>query len=188
VFLVATTADTGWTTWPVHRSYPPVMEEIVLLASAGRLADRNIRVGQPFDQSFPAAGAAAPVTVVTPKGLPVAAKLQPAGGVSQLHFEQTELSGPYQLRVGPPLALDSSFAANINPSESNLSKLDRAGLAEQIPGWNFLYLTNSKELTEDARSVGRRGELHRPLLYGLLILLLVESLLAWKFGHHDSSS
>jgi hypothetical protein len=188
VFLVATSADSGWTTWPVHKSYPPVVQEIVLLASAGRLADRNIRVGQPFDQSFPAAGAAVPVTVVTPKGLPVAAKLQPAGGVSQFHFDQTDLSGPYQVRVGPPLALDTSFAANINPAESDLSKLDRADLAEQLPGWNFLYLTNSKELTEDARSVGRRGELHRPLLYGLLILLLVESLLAWKFGHHDSSS
>jgi hypothetical protein len=61
-------------------------------------------------------------------------------------------------------------------------------LAEQLPDWKFLYLTNSKELTRDARSVGRRGELHRPLLYGLLILLLLESLLAWRFGHHDRSS
>jgi hypothetical protein len=61
-------------------------------------------------------------------------------------------------------------------------------LTELLPGWNFLYLTNSRALTEDASSVRSRGELHRPLLYGLLILLLVESLLAWKFGHHDSSS
>jgi hypothetical protein len=26
------------------------------------------------------------------------------------------------------------------------------------------------------------------LLYGLLILLLLESILAWKFGHHESST
>ena len=57
VIQVATSADTGWTTWPLHKSYPPVMQQIVLRASAGRLAERNIRVGQPFDQSFPAAGA-----------------------------------------------------------------------------------------------------------------------------------
>jgi hypothetical protein len=36
--------------------------------------------------------------------------------------------------------------------------------------------------------VGQRGELHRPLLYAVLLLLLLESFLAWKFGHHDSAS
>ena len=75
VILVATSADTGWTTWPIHKSYPPVMQEIVLLASAGRLSQRNVRVGQPFDRSFPAAGASAPVTVITPKRQSVATKL-----------------------------------------------------------------------------------------------------------------
>ena len=37
-----------------------------------------------------------------------------------------------------------------------------------------------------SRSVGRRGELHRQLLYGLLALLLAGVALAWRFGHHDS--
>ena len=89
------------------------------------------------------------------------------------------------MTIGPPLALESSFAANTDPAESNLAKLDRAALTEILPGWNFLYLNNPRELTEDASAVGRRGELHRPLLYGLLIMLLVESILAWRFGHHD---
>ncbi len=94
VVMVATSADTGWTTWPIHKSYPPVMQQIVLRASAGRLSERNIRVGQPYDQSFPEAGSAAPVTVVTPKGQAITTKLQPDRGVSQFHFEQTDLSGP----------------------------------------------------------------------------------------------
>ncbi|MFI5459266.1 MAG: BatA domain-containing protein [Isosphaerales bacterium] len=186
VVLVATSADTGWTTWPIHKSYLPVMQKIVLRASAGKLSELNIRVGQPFDRSFPAAGAGAAVTVVTPKGQPVATKLQPAGGVSRFHFEQTDLSGRYQVRIGPPLALESSFAANTDPAESDLTKLDRTALTEILPGWNFQYMTSSRELTADASAVGRRGELHRSLLYGLLLMLLVESILAWKFGHHDS--
>jgi hypothetical protein len=188
VILVATSADLGWTTWPVHKSYLPVMQQIVMRASAGRLAERNIRVGQPFDQSFPAAGAGSPVKVALPEGQPISTKLQPGGGVSQFHFEQTDLAGEYQVTIGPPLSLESSFAANPDPAESDLTKLDRAALAEAIPGWNFLYLTNSRELALDVSSVGRRGELHQSLLYGLLALLLVESLLAWKFGHHDVSS
>jgi hypothetical protein len=188
VIQVATSADIGWTNWPVHKSYLPIMQQIVIRASSGRLAERNIRVGQPFDQSFPAAGAGSAVTIVTPKGTPVAAKLQASGGVSQFHFEQADYAGRYQVRIGPPLALESLFAANTNPAESDMTKLDAAALKEAIPGWNFLHLTSSQRLAEDVRSVGRRGELHQPLLLGLLILLLVESILAWKFGHHVASS
>ena len=123
-----------------------------------------------------------------PDGQTVPTKLRPAGGVSQLHFEQTELSGAYQVRIGPPLALESRRSPPTpNPAESDPAKLDRAGLAEAVPGWNFAYLTNWKELTGNAASVSRRGELHRPLLYAVLVLLLVESVLAWRFGHHAPS-
>jgi hypothetical protein len=190
VVLVATSADLGWNTWPMHLSYPPVMQQIVLRAAAGRLSERNIRVGQPIDQSYPPEGAAARATVVTPKGQSIETKLRTAGGVSQFHFEQTELSGPYQVQIGAPLEQNASFAANTDPAESDLAKLDQAALAELLPGWNFIYvhLTNWQELSRDAASVTRRGELHRPMLYSLLVLLLVESVLAWRFGHHDPSS
>ena len=185
VIQVATSADSGWTTWPLHPSFPPVMEQIVLQAASGKMAERNVRVGQPLDQALPASGAAAPVSIALPGGKLVASKLQTAGGVSLLHFEDTELSGPYQVKIGPPLALESTFAANPNPSESELEKLDRASLAAAVPGWNFAYLTNWRELTNNAGDVSRRGELHRPLLYALLAFLLLESFLAWRFGHHS---
>ncbi len=187
VILVATSADTGWNSWPLHNSYPPVMQQLILQAAAGRLAERNIKVGQPYDQSFPAAGAAATVTVTNPKGQPAAARLKAAGGFSELHFTQTELAGPYQLRIGPPLAVESTFAADPDPEESNLAKLDRSALEQRLPGWSFVLLNNSPELSKNAASVSRRGELHRPLLYGALALLLMETFLAWKFGHHDPS-
>ena len=40
-----------------------------------------------------------------------------------------------------------------------------------MPGWTFAYMTNWKELTGNAAAVGRKGELHRPLLYALLAFL-----------------
>ena len=134
---MATSADTGWTTWPIHKSYLPVMQKIVLRASAGELSERNIRVGQPFDQSFPAAGAGAAVTVVTPKGQPVATKLQPAGGVSQFHFEQTDLSGPYQVRIGPPLALESLVRRQHRPGRERSDQARPAGFDRGPAGLEF---------------------------------------------------
>ncbi len=188
VFLVATSADAGWTSWPLHNSYPPVMQQLVLQAASGKMAEQNIRVGQPYDRSFPATGAGLPVSVLTPKGESLAAKRTASGGTSRLHFEQTDYSGAYQVRVGPPLAAETSFAANPDPAESDLAKLDQAGLERRLPGWNFSYLTNWRELTRSAVSVGRRGELQRPLLFGALCVLLLESFLAWRFGHHDTTT
>ena len=188
VIQVATSADAGWTTWPLHTSYPPLMQRMVLEAASGRLAERNIRVGQPFDQSFPVTAAAGPVAVITPRGQMVETRLKSSGGASLLHFEQTELSGAYQVRIGPPQGSESAFAANPDPAESDLSRLDSTALQAQFPGWSFMHLTNWHELTRSAASVGRRGELHRPLLYSALFLLLLESFVAWKFGHHDSPS
>jgi hypothetical protein len=133
VIQVATSADAGWTSWPLHNSYLPVMQQMILQAAAGRLEERNIRVGQPYDQSFAAAGASATATVTTPTGQPVAARLKGSGGVSLLHFEQTELSGPYQVRIGSPLTLETAFAANPDPAESDLAKLDRT------PRWRSTF-------------------------------------------------
>ena len=186
VIQVATSADTGWTTWPLHQSFPPVMEKIVLEAAAGRLSERNVKVGQPLDQALPGSGAGAAVSVSLPDGRTLPSKLQVDGGVSLLHFEETEVSGPYQVKVGPPLALENVFAANPDPAESDLAKFDRSGLAEALPGWKFAYVTNSKELSRNAGSVSHRGELHRPMLMAVLALLIVESIMAWYFGHHSN--
>jgi hypothetical protein len=184
VVLVATSADAGWTTWPLHQSFPPVMEQIALLAASGRSAERNVAVGQPLIEAFPPAGAGVAATVRRPAGEPATAKLVADGEISVLRYDASDLSGTYQVQVGPPIDRDVVFAANPDPVESDPTKLDAAALRAALPGWDFVYDNDWRPLTSDAASVGHRGELHRPLLWGLLGLLLLESFLAWKFGHY----
>ncbi len=188
VIQVATSADAGWTTWPLHPSFPPVMEQMILQASSGKLAERNVKVGQPLDQALPASVGMATATVTLPvmPSRTVSTKLKNSGGVSLLHFADTDFSGPYEVTVGPPLSLESTFAANPDPAESDPAKLNRAALSDAVKGWTFAYMTNWKELTGNAAAVSRRGEFHRPLLYALLAFLLLESFLAWRFGNHAS--
>src|SRR5205085_9779876 len=62
VIQVATSADMGWTTWPLHPSFPPVMEQIILQAASRRMAERNVRVGPSACLALPASTATAPVT------------------------------------------------------------------------------------------------------------------------------
>ncbi|GAC1463385.1 MAG: hypothetical protein NVSMB9_00830 [Isosphaeraceae bacterium] len=188
VVQVATSADSGWTTWPLHASYPPIMEQIILQAAAGRMAERNVRVGQPLDQVLPGSGVSSTVSVDVPGGKVVPSRLQISEGASLLHFEDTELAGPYQVKIGPPLAKELTFAVNPDPAESDPTKFDRISLGAAYPGWKFAYLTNWKELTRNADGVSRRGELHRPLLYAMITCLLLESFLAMKFGHYPTGS
>ena len=115
MILVATSADADWTTWPLHNSYPPLMQQMVLQAASGRLAERNIRVGQPYDQSFPVAGASGAGDRGHAPGAAGRHPAEGAGGTSQLHFEQTDLSGAYQVRIGPPLAVEKRVRGQPRP-------------------------------------------------------------------------
>ncbi len=72
--------------------------------------------------------------MITPRKQSVATKLQAAGGVSQFHFEQTDAAGEYQVKVGPPLALESSFAANPDPAESDLDQARPRGPGRDLAG------------------------------------------------------
>jgi hypothetical protein len=186
VIQVATTADAGWTSWPLHPSYVPVMEQIVLAAAAGRLAERNVRVGQPLDQVLPASASNATADVTRPDNAKTQVRLKATGDVSLFHFEDTDLSGAYRIRYEGATAGDATFTADPDPAESDPAKLEKAGLSEAVPGWKFTYLTNWRDLTGNATSIGRHGELHRPLLFAVLALLIVESIMAWKFGHHGA--
>ncbi len=183
VIQIATSADASWTTWPLHQSYPPIMEQIVLTAASGRLSERNLLVGQPLVQAFPGSAAGIDATIKPPVGEPVPARLQPDGEISILRFDATDLSGVYQADIAPPLDRQVAFAANTDPAESDPAKLDASALKSALPAWEFVYNDNLDPLSEDAGSIGARGEFHRPLLWGVLGLLLTESFLAWRFGH-----
>lgn len=185
VVAVATSADTSWTSWPLHQSYPPVMQEIIYLAASGRGADRTVTVGQPLVESFPPIAAGAGVTVQRPDAEPTFTKLVPDGDVSLLRYEGTDRAGTYEAAVGPPVDRETRFAANPDPLESDPTKLDASSLRLALPGWDFVYESDWRLLVGNASSVGHRGEIHRPLLWALLGLLLFESFLAWRFSHHS---
>ena len=138
VILVATSADTGWTTWPIHKSYAPVMQEIVLRAAAGRLSDRNIRVGQPFDQSFPAPGAAAPVTVVPPRGQSVATKLHRLRAASASSISsRPNWRASTRSRSGRRLRSNRRSRPTPTLPKAISTKLDQLGLDRDFAGLEF---------------------------------------------------
>ncbi|WP_233578507.1 vWA domain-containing protein [Tautonia sociabilis] len=182
VVQVATTADDDWTTWPLHPSYPPVVEQMALFAASGRMSQRNVAVGQPIDQAMPEGASPASAVIVRPDGREEPGRLVEEGGATRLVFDQTDLAGVYLARLGPPVARELSFAANPDPVESDPSRADSATLSALFPRWTFSSWDGGPVSQTAAATVGRRGELHRGLLLAVLGLVLGESTLAWWIG------
>ena len=161
------------------------MNEIVNYVVADRHRDHTTLVGQTLTAAVPPAALEIPVTVETPNKQTVVRRMPPRDDVDFFLFDQTHLSGGYPMIFGPPLATHEIFAVNVDPKESDLTKLEQEELRELLPSWRFLYLTNWQAIATGKSSVTQnRGELHRFLLYAALALVFVESLLAWKFGHY----
>ncbi len=185
-FQVATSADSGWSDLgTLHPSYPPVMEKIVLEAAAGPARQGATSwSANPSTSRLPASGGfGRGVGRHAGQAEPDRHNFGPKGASASFTLKRLEISGPYQVKVGPPGRRRACLRSTRSRRRVTRPKLDRAGLAAAVPSWNFAYMTNWKELAGNAGAVSRRGELHRPFLYGVLALLLVESVLAWIFGH-----
>jgi hypothetical protein len=198
--LVGTSADATWTTLPLLNAYVPLVHELLRQAISGRSADHNKLVGEPIDGAVRNAGRQPPGKVLKPHdpSAPTivpgkrdeqdveSVQLVPDGDDSVYSYKSTETSGVYQVDFGPPLARREVFAVNLQTHESDLTHLEESELAAEIlPGVNYSHWTGRQDLEDEpVTQIGKRNELHLMLLYTALALLFVETLLAWKFGHH----
>ena len=87
------------------------------------------------------------------------------------------LSGMYEAKFGPPLDEQQLYAVNVNPRESDLTRVDPETLPESLR-------RDAPSTTAEpaALATGRSWELFRFFLGAVLVLLLVETVLAWRIG------
>jgi len=183
VALVATSADTSWTAGPLWPSYVPIVQEILAYAIAGRIAERNVMVGEAIFGTVSGAGGDGG-RVRLPDGREQTLSIRSAAEGREWSFDGTEQSGVYAVRFDGSEA-ESLFAVNVDTIESDLDKLTEAQLREEIwPGVTFDYRTTWEEAT--TATIGPRAGLARGLLVGVLVLLLAETLLGRRFGHYDT--
>lgn len=182
VVMIATSADSQWTTWPLHPSYPVVMGEMALLAASGRTGEKNSLVGEPIEQAYPASAGTATVALRTPDKGTRELALKVDSESSYLRIDPPDVSGLYEAEIGPPLSRREKFAVNVPVVESDPARVEASALKESVPGFDPVVIKSAEELTKAAEDVARRGEIHRPLLIAVLALILLETLMAWWIG------
>ena len=189
VVLVATSADTSWTTLPLSPSYVPLVQEIIAFCLADGAADRNTLVGKPLHEFVASAGDLNAVVVRTPDSQRREVRLSGSGNQREWTFADTRKNGIYAVRPAASDGEEQLFAVNVDTAESDLAQLGLDRLrAEVWPGIPFQYKTTWQE-PDHPESVALRavpGRLHILLLGAALGLLLLDTFLAWRFGHRTS--
>lgn len=188
--LIATSADTSWTPMPMWASYVPVVQELVSAAVGGQLGQRNVLVGASLGGGGASWSGDATVSLVPPGSgdaeLP-AVRLPVSPGDGVWSYSDTYRSGIYEARFAAPTSKRQLFAVNVDATESDLTQLDAQELQSGFwDGIELVHQTTWKDLDERPQGeISQRSRLHRLLLYSVLGLLLVETYLARRFGHHS---
>ncbi len=177
VILVATALDKEWGDLPLSFDYVALVHDLVYAAAQGSQV-RETLVGHPMTLELPGEHAGESLRVVFPdeKTEQVAPEILP----SRIRLTTPALprAGLYRLAMGNPEEVVERFAANPDPAESDLARLDPAALKQGLQG---LDLEVAGTGAQAAKSGGVQ-ELWRPLLMAVGIILALESFLAWRFG------
>jgi len=189
VVLVATSADTSWSSFPLLPAFVSLVQEMLAFCAGGELQQRNVEVGRPLVTSVPAPSGDVSVLVHSPDGRSRPAQLRGEGDYAVLSFAETAGSGVYTVRLGRPIDENRRFAVNLDTAESDLAQVTPDELRSEVwPGVPLLHQTTWQDLDgrPAAGPIARSARLHVGLLYVVLGLLFTETYLAWRFGYHTS--
>ncbi len=183
--LVATAASTevasvndnsppaAWTALPTWPSFPPLVQEMLRFAIAGRSSNRNVNVGDDLIGTVFQGLTDRAVSLKGPDGLEQRLAIRDDASERHWVFAETALSGVYEAHVG---GTTQFYAVNVDPSEGDLTRLDLEVLQTQ------LHVESEDAVEESAQAVDSTRSYFRWLLAGVFILLLIEPSLAWWLG------
>jgi hypothetical protein len=171
----ATNPPTPWNALAAWPSFPPLVQEMLRFAIAGRSEGRNVLVGEELTGTLPATAANDQSAMLSgPGGLSERLPLKMDRGEARYSFDQTARSGVYEVRSADAVR---RFAVNVKERESDLTRVDAALLPPELHHEATLGDT-SGEMFASSKAASR----FRWLLGAVLVLLVVEPCLAWRLG------
>ncbi len=196
VILFTSSLNTDWTEWPRALSFAPFVQELLRFAVAGAVR-QTIPVGDPLEEYVPATFVGLDASIIDQSGT----ALEPIPVVSQdeaglVRLPAVNRSGVYRVTIGGQH--ESLFAANvpivstIGGAESDLRRISASDFKSAAPDADIQVVGDASEVHHrSVTGVDRTGEIQvaprgpavaRVLLIALVILILMETILAWQFG------
>ena len=170
----------AWTSWPTWPSFLPLVRELLAYASGGQQTQWQQLVGTPLSGSIVqpmSVTASGDLRIVRPDGRPASVSVRSTPTGSEWNYTDTDVSGIYTLR-GLAQGRTQQFALNIDTAESDLAKID----SQQLPPEIKVRSTWQGEASGGPVEATAQSEWNTNFLWGVLVLLFVESFMAWQFG------
>ncbi|MEX2027485.1 MAG: hypothetical protein WEH44_09290 [Pirellulaceae bacterium] len=211
VLTAAFPADADWSNWTSDPSYIVSMQEFVKYLSGDR-GDRGlVRVGEPLSHPLDLTVYALDASLEGPKELKANLQAAPGEGsgfrvqgsgdggqeslpltthpspptssaVWQLTYPEAASQGFYEMKlqrneggIEPVL-----FAANVDPTEGDLRRADQEAMEKELAGTNVQIVPAAA--AANLIGSGSQTELWWYLLWGAVVALCGEQVLAWFFG------
>ena len=194
VVVFASSADDEWNDMPSWPAYLALMQETTTQVARDPGARHNLTVGQPLVAHLSPRQFGKALHVVKPgpeQAEPVVVQATAADGIVSVTYRETDRAGVYKVtpkdKAGAeeepdePDRAEQLFAVNVPARESDLTRISEQELRKVYGGFDFEYRRGAAR-RERAAEVTRGGELWRGLAYALLALVLLESVLAQRFG------
>jgi len=195
VVLVTTPLNAEWGNWPASPSFPALLNELVLFASAGRLREQSVEVGQPIELFLNTPDGGLEAKILTPDARTETARTLNLDDASVLRFHDTDASGLYRVTVGNQKA-EHPFAVNVpsggdQESESNLAATSADDLGKSFG--RVQVVTDPAAVVRDPIDGNTVEVVYNPLgtevarwlLLVCLGLIFAEVVMAWLFGHYS---
>jgi hypothetical protein len=190
--VVAHGAGVEGSTLPYKPAFVLLMHQAVAYLAQDPDAARRLTVGDRLVKTLerPATGDPRPTTSVVltePSGAKttLTASVLASERVPSVRYDRTERAGHYVLTAHGTQEPIDVFAVNLPRGEGDLRPMSRAALAQRIPEARFTWIDPNQPLSAALRQARLGLELWRPLVITVLVLMLLESFLAQRFGRHS---
>ncbi len=192
VVAFLTTAAPTWNNWARQPSFAVSMLDLAAWLLGAQPADESTQVGMPLEVTLDTAAYQRRVRFLPPADQSAASatiQAQPTPeGTLKAAFEETDAAGIYRVELA---RLDGSaetrhYAVNVDPSEGNLAHLGAPELAGRLKDVEYRYVRAGGFQYDVGDAAGY--DLSEAMLYGLIVLLVGEQLLAYSAGYHPRTA
>jgi len=191
VLLFTSSADTEWSNFPRSMLYLMLLQETARYVVKPDPSGATRVVGAPITVVFDPKRMQRRASLVPPAelgGAPLRLTLAETKSDSlSFRYDRTTAAGVYSMRLKTPEGIDFElpFALNVDPAEGDLRRAEVTRLVEPLPGARV-----ERAGDEGVFDTGEsdRSEFWRTLVYALVACAALETLLAWRFGHHKKTS
>jgi hypothetical protein len=190
--MFLTSADDEWSDFPRSPLYLMLLLESARYIVKPDPDDYTLPVGAPISVRYDPRRIGLQVALALPEelgGSSVRLLSEQDEKTKQLYYRyaNTHAAGVYTMKLQTPEgeAFDRPYALNIDPTEGDLRRTELTPIAEAAPGTRIDRAGDEGAL-DTAES--DRTEFWRTLVWCLVAMAALETLLAWRFGHHKAAS